>query len=247
MPKRDRKELDKRNENRRLQKIRGRKGVFFMRHIENTQPETYKDVSELYDYLHGIYPNKHNLVKTQLYKKCIDDRKVKEQTFKYTASACTSTRQVETNPAAPACTTTRHIEINPVLRIPLMSATTTTAESSQTTTTTPEPVNISNIELSIVDQEINTLINELRQDPDLEYFFQDDPKGDVMARSLGPDLDVFTPMQKSLDLGATILKAEEEVGPEATECEIDRIIREEFEVLGTDLPDLCNIDNELVQ
>ena len=233
MPKRDRKELDKRNENRRIQKKRGRKGVFFMRHIENTQPETYKDVSELYDYLNGIYPNKHNLVKTQLYKKCIDDKKVKEQTFKYTASACTSTRQVETNSAAPACTTTRHIEINPVLRIPLMSATATTGESSQNTTTTPQPVDISDMELSIADQEINTLINELRQDPDLEYFFQDDPKGDAMVRSL--------------DLGATIQKVEEEVGPEATECEIDRIIREEFEALGTDLPDLCNIDNELVQ
>ena len=233
MPKRDRKELDKRNENRRLQKIRGRKGVFFMRHIENTQPETYKDVSELYDYLNGIYPNKHNLVKTQLYKKCIDDKKVKEQTFKYTTPACTSTRQVKTKPVAPACTITRQIEINPVLRIPLMSATTTTGESSQTTTTTPEPIDITDTELSIADQEINNLINELRQDPDLEYFFQDDPKGDAMVRSL--------------DLGATILKVEEEVGPEATECEIDRIIREEFEALGTDLPDLCNIDNELVQ
>ena len=233
MPKRDRKELDKRNENRRLQKIRGRKGVFFMRHIENTQPETYKDVSELYDYLNGIYPNKHNLVKTQLYKECIRSKKVKEQTFKYTTPACTSTRQVKTKPVAPACTSTRQIEINPVLRIPLMSATTTTGESSQTTTTTPEPIDITDTELSIADQEINILINELRQDPDLEYFFQDDPKGDAMMRSL--------------DLGVTIQKVEKEVGPESTECEIDRIIREEFEALGTDLPDLCNIDNKLVQ
>ena len=225
MPKRDRQQLDKRNASRRKQKKLGRKGIFYMEHLQNIHPNIFTEVGELYEYLNTIYPKKHSLTKTQLYLKCIQDKNIKDKTIKYTAKRGNQTG-----------------EIRPVLRIPLIqmpSTSTITRETPQQTavpvveTTLPQLPQLPNL----TDQEINRLLKELQQDPDLRDFFQEDHSNDAVVRSLGPDFEQVIPIQK----------VEEEVGPEILEGEIDRIIREEFEQLGTDLPDLTNVDNELLQ
>ena len=225
MPKRDRQELDKRNASRRKQKKLGRKGIFYMEHLQNTHPNIFTEVGELYDYLNTIYPKKHSLTKTQLYLKCIQDKNIKDKTIKYTAKCGNQTG-----------------EIRPVIRIPLMqmpSTSTITRETPQQTavpvveTTLPQLPQLP----SLTDEEMNRLLKDLQQDSDLGDFFQEDHSNDAVVRSLGPDFEQVIPIQK----------AEEEVGPEILESEIDRIIREECEQLGTDLPDLTNVDNELLQ
>ena len=225
MPKRDRQQLDKRNASRRKQKKLGRKGIFYMEHLQNIHPNIFTEVGELYEYLNTIYPKKHSLTKTQLYLKCIQDKNIKDKTIKYTAKCGNQTG-----------------EIRPVLRIPLIqmpSTSTITRETPQQTavpvveTTLPQLPQLP----SLTDEEINGLLKDLQQDPDLRDFFQEDHSNDAVVRSLGPDFEQVIPIQK----------VEEEVGPEILEGEIDRIIREEFEQLGTDLPDLTNVDNELLQ
>ena len=225
MPKRDRQQLDKRNASRRKQKKLGRKGIFYMEHLQNIHPNIFTEVGELYEYLNTIYPKKHSLIKTQLYLKCIQDKNIKDKTIKYTAKCGNQTG-----------------EIRPVLRIPLIqmpSTSTITRETPQQTavpvveTTLPQLPQLP----SLTDEEINRLLKDLQQDPDLRDFFQEDHSNDAVVRSLGPDFEQVIPIQK----------VEEEVGPEILEGEIDRIIHEEFERLGTDLPDLTNVDNELLQ
>ena len=225
MPKRDRQQLDKRNASRRKQKKLGRKGIFYMEHLQNTHQNIFTEVGELYEYLNTIYPKKHSLTKTQLYLKCIQDKAIKDKTIKYTAKCGNQTG-----------------EIRPVLRIPLIQmppTSTITRETPQQTavpvveTTLPQPPQLP----SLADEGINRLLKDLQQDPDLRDFFQEHHSNDAVVRSLGPDFEQVIPIQK----------VEEEVGPETLECEIDKIIREEFEQLGTDLPDLTNVDNELLQ
>ena len=225
MPKRDRQQLDKRNASRRKQKILGRKGIFYMEHLQNIHPDIFTEAGELYDYLNAIYPKKHSLTKTQLYLKCIQDKNIKDKTIKYTAKCGNQTG-----------------EIRPVLRIPLIqmpSTSTITRETPQQTavpvveTTLPQLPQLP----SLTDEEINGLLKDLQQDPDFRDFFQDDHSNDAVVRSLGPDFEQVIPIQK----------VEVEVGPETLQDEIDKIIHEEFEQLGTDLPDLTNVDNELLQ
>ena len=224
MPKRDRQQLDKRNASRRKQKKLGRKGIFYMEHLQNTHPNFFTEVSELYEYLNTIYPKKHCLTKTQLYQKCIQDKTIKDKTIKYTAKCGNQTG-----------------EIRPVLRIPLIQMPSTSTITRETPQQTAVPVVETTLpqlpQLPQTDEEINRLLKELQQDPDLRDFFQEDHSNDAVVRSLGPDFEQVIPIQK----------VEEEVGPETLECEIDKIIREEFEQLGTDLPDLTNVDNELLQ
>ena len=225
MPKRDRQQLDKRNASRRKQKILGRKGIFYMEHLQKTHPNIFTEVGELYDYLNNIYPKKHSLTKTQLYLKCIQDKNIKDKTIKYTAKCGNQTG-----------------EIQPVLRIPLIQTPSTSTITRETPQQTAVPVVETTLPQlpqlpSLTDEEINRLLKELQQDPDTRDFFQEDHSDDAVVRSLGPDFEQVIPIQK----------VEEEVGPEILEGEIDRIIREEFEQLGTDLPDLTNVDNELLQ
>ena len=133
--------------------------------------------------------------------------------------------------------TPQQTAVPPLIQMP--STSTITRETPQQTavpvveTTLPQLPQLP----SLTDEEINRLLGELQQDPDLRDFFQEDHSNDAVVRSLGPDFEQVIPIQK----------AEEEVGPETLEGEIDRIIREEFEQLGTDLPDLTNVDNELLQ
>ena len=225
MPKRDRQQLDKRNASRRKQKKLGRKGIFYMEHLQNIHPNIFTAVGELYDYLNDIYPKKHSLTKTQLYLKCIQDKNIKDKTIKYTAKRGNQTG-----------------EIRPVLRIPLIQTPSTSTITRETPQQTAVPVVETTLPQlpqppSLTDEEINGLLKDLQQDSDLRDFFQEDHSNDVVVRSLGPDFEQVI----------TIQKVEEEVGPEILQGEIDKIIREEFERLGTDLPGLTNVDNELLQ
>ena len=200
MPKRNREQQDKHNETRRKFIKNGKKAIFCIDHLKVTHPSLVKEVFKIYDYLHELYPNKRNLMKTEIYLKEIKPKKINK--------------------------------VEPVLTIPLLQK-----KQPTSSTETARVEEIPPVLPVLTDEETSTLIRELQDDPDLKYFFQDDQTNEVVVKSCGPELDVFMPTEKPF----------EGIEPKAVEEEINRIISEEFEALGTDLLDLVCKDDELMQ
>ena len=194
MPKRNEEQRIKRNETRRNLKKLSRKAIFCLDHLRITRPDMHKKASELYEYINSIYPHKHNLTKTALYQRTIQNINVKEQVLKH-AELRRNTGQSR--------------EINPRLEIPLISLTTSDqakeTSQQQTTVTDSQPPNIT-------EEEMDAIIRDLQQEPDLKGFFNE-------IEACGP-----------------------EARPKTLEEEINDIIQQEFQTLGAELQDLINPD-----
>ena len=199
MPKRTRDQQNKHNEARRSFIKKGKKAIFCIEHIKSMHPNIVKEASEIYDYLYGFYPTKRDLIKTEIYQRELKNK-----------STTAGNKQIN--------------KIEPVLTIPLLQ---TPLQSALSTST--ETAHVEEIPLQIPalpDEEISELVQELQNDPDLSFFFKDEPINQV-----------------TLPCG----KSPEATEPETIEEEIDRIIRAEFDSLGTDLPDIIFKDDELTQ
>ena len=183
MPRRNEEQRIKRNETRRNLKKLSRKAIFCLDHLQITHPDIHKEATDLYDFINSIYPHKHNLTKTALYRKTIQNTNVKRQAI---------------NHAAMRRNTSQSREVQPRLEIPLMPSTTTTRDQ-------PEEA----------DQEIQSIIADLQQDPDLKSFFN--------------EMEVCG----------------SEVPAKTLEEEIDAIIQAEFQSLRAEFQDLTNGDELL--
>ena len=75
MPRRNRVQQDKHNESRRQFIKMGKRAIFCIRHIENTHPIIAKEAYKMYDYLSELYPNKRDLMKTEIYQKQLKSKK----------------------------------------------------------------------------------------------------------------------------------------------------------------------------
>ena len=150
MPKRDEQQRQKRNETRRKLKKLSRKAIFCLQHSRNTQPDVYKEATDLYEYLNALYPNKHDLTRTQIYQKSLESKTVKEQVRKH-AKQCTNTNQ--------------NREVKPLLEIALMPQTT----KKETLQEQATDVGMQLPTLAI--EEMDTLVKDLQEDPDLKHFF----------------------------------------------------------------------------
>ena len=166
MPKRNEQQRTKRNETRRKLKKLSRKAIFCLQHSRITQPDIFKEASELYEYLNTLYPHKHDLTKTAVYQRSIQNKSVKEQVLKH-ATECRNTGQSR--------------EVQPMLEIPLMplkSSTTTTHDQAKITKeTSQEQATVTDVERqqlpTISPEEMVMLIKDLEQDPNIKYFFND--------------------------------------------------------------------------
>ena len=150
MPKRDEQQRQKRNETRRKLKKLSRKAIFCLQHSRITQPDVYKEASDLYEYLNALYPNKHDLTRTQIYQKSLESKTVKEQVRKH-AKQCTNTNQTR--------------EVKPLLEIALMPQTTKkeTLQEQATDVGMQLP--------TLTTEEMDTLVKDLQEDPNLKHFF----------------------------------------------------------------------------
>ena len=138
------------------------------------------------------------------------------------------------------------IEVEPMLSIPLIQTqrSTSSTQSQQSTSSTQTrqstsstqsetPVLTDEVEMKempieipvLGDEETRTLIQELQTDPDLNLFFNDEVLNQVTV---------------------TTERKPEENEPISAQKEIDRIIQQQFEVLGNDLFDLVCKDDELM-
>ena len=150
MPKRNEQQRQKRNETRRKLKKLSRKAIFCLQHSRITQPDVYKEASDLYEYLNALYPNKHDLTRTQIYQKSLESKTVKEQVRKH-AKQCTNINQ--------------NREVKPLLEIALMPQT-TKKETLQ------EQATDAGMQLpTLTTEEMDTLVKDLQEDPNLKHFF----------------------------------------------------------------------------
>ena len=198
MPKRDREQQDKHNAARRKLKQAGRKAIFCMEHIKTTHPNIVKEASKVYDYLQELYPTKHDLTKTEIYRNCLKNKPTVSNVSQHA--------------------TDKGSKLEPVLNIPLMQISTSASGIST------ETVHVEEIPAQLpilTDEETSKLIRELQDDPDLQHFFRDEPANQV-----------------------TVSTSTNGTEPKTLEEEIDRVIREEFEALGTDLPDIEDYRND---
>ena len=168
-----------------------------MKYIAIKHPEIYTDACKLYDLISALYPGKRDLTATPEFKRCVENENIKNSM------------------------------LQPILEIPLMpkqiSATTTT--TTTTTTTSKEMTQTEEIPLAIhvADEEIEKMIADLREDPDLMSILND-----FHLQEITVETTVETTAETS-----------------SFASEIDQMIQEEFNALGRDLPDIMDNEDEL--
>ena len=214
MPKRTAEQQEKHNEARRKITKAGRKALFSMKYIQAKQPKLAEEANKLYDFLHEVYPNKHDLTKTEVYINCMKKPGAINKILQSTAESRN---------------TNGITELLPVLNIPLIQTTQPSFTLNQETQLLdPTPmIHTEEIPMQLpvlTDDETNKLIRDLQQDPDLNQYFRDIALNEVTV-----------PCENS------------EMESDSLESEIDRIIKEEFESLGDDLPCLTVNDELLFQ
>ena len=210
----------KRNESRKNFLKDGKKALFCMAHINTLYPEIFKEVSDLYESLKYLYPSKRNLMKTELYIK------------QYAPGQNTTMQHLDMQNFD-----LQHTDEPTTVQNTYTESETQSESTKPKTRRDVEPSLkiqlIENPQVPIVNedqtekllQETYELISELQQDPELQCFFstiQDETTSNITLTSLG-----------------------EESGSMTIDQEIDQIIREEFDLLGADLPNIVCEDDEL--
>ena len=177
-----------------------------MKYIKIKYPKTHDEACKLYAFINELYPSKHDLTKTPEFIKCTENGIV------------------------------RNTMLQPMLEIPLMSTrplpATTTSEGIPPQSVETQEISSQTVETQEIpftynatDEEIQTMIDELRQDPELESIFDDFRMLETTVRT----------------------EVKNTVETTAFPSEIDQIIREEFKALGEDLPDIYDNQDELFQ
>ena len=219
MPKRNREQKIKHNEARRSFVKQGKKAMFCIEHLKAKHPDIVKEASDIYDYLVYLYPNKRNLMKTEIYRKQLADKTDANSQSQNTAVQNTAVQNTAVQNTAVQNTAVRNTtrtDLEPVITIPLMKA------PLRLEDIIPQTPILNEEQTDRLLKETCDMICELQEDPGLKWFFTGEPANHIVLSSL------------------------EESGPMTIDQEIDQIIREEFGQLGSDLPDiLCEGDDEL--
>ena len=161
-------------------------------------PDIVKEATETHDYLSRLYPNKRNLMKTDVYKRVV----MNKPTTSNGLQATTGDKQ-------------KGNEIEPLLEIPLLKS------PLHVKDIIPQTPVVNQQHVDEVIQQSTDLITELQQDPDLKWFFTDEPANHITLSSL------------------------EGIGPMTLDQEIEQIIQTEFDLMGSDLPDIGCEEDEL--
>ena len=200
---------DQHNQRRREIKQLGRKAIFSMKYIKVKYPEIHDEACGIFNAINERYPGKRDLTRTYEFNR-----------LKQSPGLVKSTATTMLEP---------HIEIQLIPSNPVSALTTTTAEgetpsiidssvqsnaflTSTITTTTTEEIPPS---IDMPDEEIERIIDELRQDPDLASVF-----GDIEL----PPVAAYT----------TVDHIQEEGIPPFDDMDL----RLDFNTLGEDLPEL---------
>ena len=166
MPKRNKAQQIKHNEARRDFVKQGKKAIFCLQHIKNKYPDIVKEASDIYDYLVHLYPNKRNLMKTEIYRKELANK--------------TDVNSQSQNTAVQNTTKVNNqiVELEPVITIPLMK------DPLRVEDIIPQASILNEEQTDRLVQQSFDMIRELQEDPDLKCFFTDEPANHVTLSSL---------------------------------------------------------------
>ena len=191
--------------------MRNRKAVFCLKHLEITNPEILNKTMEIFEFVNSIYPNKHDLTKTTLYRKTIENHNVR-------ISGSTAT----TGP-------TNNFEVIPVLNIPLIERPQSNHQADIEIPFVEEPQQ--DIEIPFVEEPQQNL-HDLPQDP---HELPQDPQGlsqdlrdVILCDELGSIMDELIQDPDLQDFFAEIEVPNDGSLAKTVEEEIDNIINEEF-------------------
>ena len=165
---------------RHCKKIERRQSFFVQEYIEEKYRGIYDEAIKFYNMLNGLYPTKNDLRKTKEFKKW---KKSKPNNPESSTATTTTATISQDNPESSTATTTATISQDN----PESSTATTTAtinqdnpESSTATTTTAttsqDPAQVTTEvlpPLQITDQCITEILQDLRNDPDLDLLFNE--------------------------------------------------------------------------
>ena len=220
-----------------------------MQYVETKQPKLLEDATKLYDFLIELYPGKHDLTKTAIYEKCMEN----QDTINTMNNLMNNENKI----------------LQPVLNIPLMPLQTPPSSTPNETPPSSTPNETTHTEEMppqlplLTDEETNNLIKDLTLDPDLMFFFQDVQVDEITVATekstmetvpKSPASEIEQIIQDEFNAqGADlpdIMKTEKftmETVPKSPASEIEQIKQDEFNALGADLPDIMeNKDDELL-
>ena len=199
-----------RNVRRRDNTVRNRKSVFIMKHLEISNPEMFKEAEALYEYINKIYPCKHDLTRTELYKNqplfiVNNNPPINEATTSNNVqAAATTTREATTSNNVQAAATTTRNDVTPVLNIPLIDVQIKIPQENQSSIESHEtdpPVD-DLLPLDFNNDETEMLMNTLMEDPDLRNFFNEIevPNEEIRPMTMDEEIDMIIKEQiKKID------------------------------------------------
>ena len=208
MPKRTRLQQDQHNQRRREIKQEGRKAIFSMKYIKAKYPEIHDEACGIFSAMNERYPGKRDLTRTHEFN-----------LFKQSPGLVKSTTTmlephleiplIPSNPVSAPTVTTTEGETPPTIDSPVPSNAFLTPTITTTTTEEIPPA------IDMPDEEIERIINELRQDPDLASVFDDIEL---------PPVSAYTTVEYTQEEGIPPFD--------------DMGLRLDFNTLGEDLPEL---------
>ena len=176
---RTRVQQDQHNKRRRIAKQEGRKAIFCMRYVLARYPDIHGEACEFFNIVSEKYPGKRDLCRTHEFMQLRGEQVLVKNTM-----------------------------LEPQLEIRLMSNNPVVKPTNHPTTTQEEE-EIPPVINSMENEEIERIIDELRQDPDLASVFDD------------IDVSAYTTVESTLEEGM-----------------YDMDLQLDFQALGEDLPEL---------
>ena len=235
-----------RNAHRRDNAVRNRKAVFIMRHLEISDPEMFKEADALYEYINKIYPCKHDLTRTELYKKTVEGENL--PLIIVNNNAPPSINEATTSNNVQASATTTRSDVIPVLNIvnnnappSINEATTSNNVQASATTTRSDVIPVLNIPLIDVQikipQENQSSIESHETDPPVDDLFPLDFNNDeteMLMNTLMEDPDLRNFFNE-------IEVPNEEIRPMTVDEEIDMIIKEQIKKIDDEFNQLIGL------
>ena len=260
MPKRNAEQKIKHNEARKNFTKQGKRAIFCLNHIKNSHPDIVKEANDTYDYLFRIYPNKRDMMKTDLYKGMM-------------AIKATSTNHTpnETDISCPQPTTSNPtpnqssgFHPQPAVNHYLQPTTQEQKiDNIEPQLKIPQQQKIANMELQLeipllnfpldvkdiipqtcaISQEYTTeIINQSTDSPPQTPAISQEYTDELIKQTT----DLLTELQQDPDLksffidqlASNITVPSEEIAPMSLTQEIDQIIQQEFDLFQCQLPDI---------
>ena len=262
MPKRNVEQKIRHNEARKNFTKQRKRAIFCLNHIKNSYPDIVKEANDTYDYLFRIYPNKRDMMKTDVYKGMMAIKTASinhtpnETDISYPQPTTSNPTPNQSDGFHPQPAVNHYLQpttqeqkidnIEPQLKIPKKQKINNMEPQLQIPLLN-FPLDVKDIipQTHVTSQEYTTeIINQstdsLPQTPAISQEYTDD---ELIIKQT---TDLLTELQQDPYLkpffidqpASNITVPSEEIAPMSLTQEIDQIIQQEFDLFDCQLPDI---------